>query len=129
MEIAGGKRGKKFVRGYVELPWRSNGGWTEATGCTTAGAICTCAPVQNPRERPQVLPAYGLQDSRKEQRDPKIKSNSNTMYLQITLGEDHGSGHFYLAKTRTFLLCVDTRLRVCASAWHARRIQRQSLLS
>jgi hypothetical protein len=29
------------------------------------------------------------------------------MYLQITLGEDHGSGHFYLAKTRTFLLCVD----------------------
>jgi hypothetical protein len=34
------------------------------------------------------------------------------MYLQITLGEDHGSGHFYLAKTRTFLLCVDMRKRV-----------------
>ena len=33
------------------------------------------------------------------------------MCLQITLGEDHGSGHFYLAKTRTFLLCVD--MRVC----------------
>jgi hypothetical protein len=31
------------------------------------------------------------------------------MYLQITLGEDHGNGHFYLAKTRTFLLCVDTK--------------------
>ncbi len=30
------------------------------------------------------------------------------MYLQTTLGEDHGRGHFYLAKTRTFLLCVDT---------------------
>jgi hypothetical protein len=30
------------------------------------------------------------------------------MCLQITLGEDHGSGHFYLAKNRTFLLCVDT---------------------
>jgi hypothetical protein len=30
------------------------------------------------------------------------------MCLQITLGENHGSGHFYLAKTRTFLLCVDT---------------------
>jgi hypothetical protein len=29
------------------------------------------------------------------------------MYLQITLGEDHGSGHFYLARNRTFLLCVD----------------------
>ena len=46
-----------------------------------------------------------------EQRDPKTKSNPNTMYLQITLGEDHGSGHFYLAKTRTFLLCVDTMTR------------------
>ncbi len=42
-----------------------------------------------------------------EIRDPKTKSNPNTMYLQITLGENHGSGHFYLAKTRTFLLCVD----------------------
>jgi len=30
------------------------------------------------------------------------------MYLQITLGEDHGSGPFYLAKTRTFLLCADS---------------------
>jgi len=25
------------------------------------------------------------------------------------LGENHGSGHFYLAETRTFLLCVDTK--------------------
>jgi len=31
------------------------------------------------------------------------------MYLPSTLGEDHGSGHFYLAKNRTFLLCVDTK--------------------
>jgi hypothetical protein len=30
------------------------------------------------------------------------------MCLQSTLGEDHGSGHFYVAKNRTFLLCVDT---------------------
>jgi len=29
------------------------------------------------------------------------------MCLQITLGEDLGSGHFYLAENRTFLLCVD----------------------
>ncbi|HTD20712.1 MAG TPA: hypothetical protein VK667_14400, partial [Ktedonobacteraceae bacterium] len=42
------------------------------------------------------------------QRNPKPKSNPNTMRLQITLGEDHGSGHFYLAENRTFLLCVDT---------------------
>jgi hypothetical protein len=30
------------------------------------------------------------------------------MWLLITLGESLGGGHFYLAETRTFLLCVDT---------------------
>jgi hypothetical protein len=30
------------------------------------------------------------------------------MCPQIILGENLGSGHFYLAKTRTFLLCVDS---------------------
>src|SRR5580693_3839065 len=79
----------------------------EATGCAIEGAICTCAAAQNPRERPQVLAAYGLQDLRNKYRNPKTKSNPNTMCLPNTLGEDHGSGHFYLAKTRTFLLCVD----------------------
>src|ERR1700691_4737890 len=89
----------------------------EATGCATAGATCTCATAQNPRERPQVLPAYGLQDLRNKHQDPKTKSHPNTMRLQITLGENHGSGHFYLAKTRTFLLCVDTASR--AGLWGA----------
>src|ERR1700679_551481 len=79
----------------------------EATGCATAGAIYTCGTAQNPRERPQVLPAYGLQDLRNNHQDPKTKSHPNTMRLPITLGENHGSGHFYLAKNRTFLLCVD----------------------
>src|SRR5882762_6020969 len=32
------------------------------------------------------------------------------MWLPITLGESLGRGHFYLAETRTFLLCVDTNL-------------------
>src|SRR5580704_12357674 len=80
----------------------------EATGCVIEGAICTCATAQNPRRRPQVLPAYGLQDLRDNHQNPKTKSHPNTMCLQITLGENHGSGLFYLAKTRTFLLCVDT---------------------
>src|ERR1700686_3508512 len=80
----------------------------EATGCATAAAICTCAPAHNPCGRPQVLPAYGLQDSRTRPRDPK--SNPNTMRLLSTLGGSLGSGHFYLAKNRTFLLCVDTNL-------------------
>src|ERR1700694_5674998 len=79
----------------------------EATGCATAAAICPCAPAHNPCGRPQVLPAYGLQDSRTRPRDPK--SNPNTMCLLSTLGGSLGSGHFYLAKNRTFLLCVDTQ--------------------
>src|ERR1700683_2542671 len=98
-----------FVQGCVELRSRSNGGWMEATGCATAGAICTCAPAQNPRERAQVLAAYGLQDLRNNHPDPKTKSNPNTMCLQITLGENHGSGHFYLAQNGTFLRCVDRK--------------------
>src|SRR6266436_2658188 len=67
-------------------------------------------PVQNRCGVPQVLPAYGLQDLWNEHRNPKTKSNPNTMCLQITLGEDLGSGHFYLAENRTFLLCVDMKI-------------------
>ena len=67
---------------------------------------------------PQVLPAYGLQDLRNEQREPKTRSNPNTMCPQITLGENHGSGHFYLAENRTFLLCVDTGIeRACQDSF------------
>jgi Helix-turn-helix domain len=44
--------------------FRSNGGWTEAIGCATEAAICTCGPAQNRYGHPQVLPAYGLQDLR-----------------------------------------------------------------
>src|SRR5208282_6431066 len=36
------------------------------------------------------------------------RSKPNTVRRPITLGGNHGSGHFYLAKNRTFLLCVDT---------------------
>ncbi|HKV61097.1 MAG TPA: hypothetical protein VJO16_04230, partial [Candidatus Acidoferrum sp.] len=82
---------------------------TEATGCATEGDICTCAPAPNRHGVPQVLPAYGLQDLRNEPRNPKTKANPNTMCLQSTLGGDLGSGHFYRAENRTFLLCVDTR--------------------
>src|SRR5579863_5960713 len=81
----------------------------EAIGCATTDAICTCTTAQNPCGSPQVLPAYGLQDSRNKHRDLKTKANPNTTCLLSTLGESHGSGHFYLAKNRTFLHCVDTR--------------------
>ncbi|MGB6846086.1 MAG: hypothetical protein WBE09_14420, partial [Candidatus Acidiferrales bacterium] len=58
-------------------------------------------------------------------RNPKTKSNPNTMCLPITLGGNHGSGHFYLAQNRTFLLCVDTTTdresagssRITAKSW------------
>src|SRR5208337_733210 len=109
MENAGGYCGKKSVRDFVERRWRSNGGWMEATGCATGAAICTCGTAPKRCGRPQVLAAYGLQDLRNKHRNPKTKSNPNTMCLPNTLGEDLGSGHFYLAKNRTFLLCVDRR--------------------
>ncbi|MFZ0910168.1 MAG: hypothetical protein WA766_06980, partial [Candidatus Acidiferrales bacterium] len=49
--------------------------------------------------------------------NPYPDSKPNTARLPITLGESHGSGHFYLAKNRTFLLCVDTtKLRRESSA-------------
>src|ERR1700719_2464357 len=35
------------------------------------------------------------------------------MCLPITPGGNHGPGHFYLAKNRTFLLCVDTHSGRC----------------
>ena len=61
-----------------------------------------------PIEGCEVLPAYGLQDSRNKKPDPKPKVNRNTMCPPSPLGEDHGTGHFYFAKNRTFLLCVDS---------------------
>ena len=42
-----------------------------------------------------------------QNRNPKPKSQSIASRLPITRGEKVGSGHFYLAQNRTFLLCVD----------------------
>src|SRR6202050_198469 len=89
-----------FAQGCVELRSRSNGGWMEATGCATAGAICTCAPAQNPRERAQVVAAYGLQDLRDNHPDPKTKPSPDLMCLHAALGESNESGHFYLADSK-----------------------------
>src|ERR1700693_2350561 len=77
------------------------------TGYASAGATSACAIAQHPCDRPQVLPAYGLQDLRNEEQKQKTKSNPNTMCLLSTPGGNRGTGHFYLAKNRTFLLCVD----------------------
>ena len=79
------------------------------TGYASAAAISACAIAQHPCDRPQVLPAYGLQDLRNEEQNQKTKSNPNTMCLLSTPGGNRGTGHFYLAKNRTFLLCVDTK--------------------
>src|SRR5271154_5850975 len=122
MEIAGGCPGKKSARGFVERRWRSNGDWMARTGCVSAGAICTCAPARTRCDR-QVLPAYGVQALPIKKQSPPTESNLNTMCLPITLGENHGSGHFYLAQTRTFLLCVDTG-EVALWAWRVENINR-----
>src|SRR6202790_3321344 len=111
MATAGACHAKKSAQVFGVARWKSNEDWMARTGYASAAAISGCAIAQHPGDRPQVLPAYGLQDLRNEHQDPKTKSNPNTMCLQITLGENHGSGHFYLAKTRTFLLCVDTTRR------------------
>ena len=97
-EVCAGLRGAR---------WKSNGVWMARTGYVSAAATCACAIAQHPCDRPLVLPAYGLQDLRNEHQT-KTKSNPNTMCLRITPGGNRGTGHFYLAKNRTFLLCVDT---------------------
>src|SRR6266403_1104347 len=110
MEPAGACHAKKCAPVFAVRRWKSNGVWMARTGYVSAAATCACAIAQHPCDRPQVLPAYGLQDLRNEQRDPKTKSNPNTMCLLITPGGNRGTGHFYLAKNRTFLLCVDMNL-------------------
>src|SRR6266404_4753819 len=79
------------------------------TGCAFAAVTCLCCPARTHRDR-QVLPAYGLQDLPIKTQNPSRGSKPNTMWLPITLGESLGRGHFYLAETRTFLLCVDRYL-------------------
>src|SRR5438552_7717241 len=107
MATAGGCHAKKCVPVFGVRRWKSNEDWMARTGYVSAVAISGCAIAQHPCDRPQVLPAYGLQDLRNEHQDPKTKSNPNTMCLLITPGGNRGTGHFYLAKNRTFLLCVD----------------------
>src|SRR5450631_3841128 len=80
------------------------------TGCASAVGISACSTAQHPFV-PQVLPACGLQDSRNEEQNHYPKLNPNTMCPPLTLGGNHGPGHFYLAENRTFLLCVDTKCR------------------
>src|SRR6202034_376103 len=111
MVIAGGYPGKKSARGFVERRWNSNDGWMARTGCVSAAAISPCTRARTRCDR-QVLPAYGLQDLPIKGRNLPRQSNPNTMCLLITLGENLGGGHFYLAQIRTFLLCVDTDLLI-----------------
>src|SRR5437870_2093959 len=82
-----------------------------ATGCASAAAICRWWPAPPRRHHRQVLPAYGLQVLPIENRNPEPESKPNTLLLPTTLGGNRGSGHFYLAKNRTFLLCVDRPLK------------------
>src|SRR6266852_4872439 len=123
MASAGACHAKKCVRVCGVRKWKSNDDWMVRTGYASAAAISACAIAQRPCERPQVLPAYGLQDSRNEEQNQKTKSNPSTMCLLITPGGNRGTGHFYLAKNRTFLLCVDTKpvaKPVAPSPWHSR---------
>jgi len=52
-----------------------------------------------------------------ETQKTKSKSNPNITCLPVTPGEDLGSRHFYLAKNRTFLLCVDSQVPAVSNAF------------
>src|SRR5207244_11508972 len=90
----------------ARLP-KSNGSWTDATGCGFA-AVTRRYSLARRRRDLQLLPAYGLQELQIKNPNPKPRSKPNASPLPITLGGNLGSGHFYLAENRTFLLCVDT---------------------
>src|SRR5579872_3945436 len=77
------------------------------TGCASAVVTCRCIPARRRRGR-QLLPAYGLQESPIQNQKCLRRSKPNTFPRPITPGGKIGSGHFYLAGNRTFLLCVDT---------------------
>src|ERR1700675_1234457 len=121
MAPAGACHAKKCARVFAERRWKSNGVWMARTGYASAAAISACAIAQHPCDRPQVLPAYGLQDLRNEEQNQKTKSNPNTMCLLSTPGGNRGTGHFYLAKNRTFLLCVDSVAARCRGLETGRR--------
>src|ERR1022692_4588674 len=107
MAITGACHAKKSARVFAVRRWKSSDDWMARIGYASAAAISAYAIAQHPSNLPQALPSYGLQDLRND-RDPKTKSNPNTMCLPSTPGGNRGTGHFYIAKKRTFLLCVDT---------------------
>src|SRR6266702_3726204 len=86
------------------------GPWTVPTGCVFAAATCRYSLARRRRDL-QLLPAYGLQESQIKNPNPKPRSKPNASPLPITLGGNLGSGHFYLAENRTFLLCVDMAVK------------------
>src|SRR5438445_315867 len=88
----------------------SSGGWADPTGCVFAAATCRYSLARRRRDL-QLLPAYGLQDLQIKNPNPQPRSKPNASPLPITLGGNLGSGHFYLAENRTFLLCVDKSSR------------------
>jgi len=77
---------KKCARARGVRRWKSNDDWMVRTGYASAAAT---SRLRHSCDHPQVLPAYGLRDSRNKERDPKTKSksNPNTMSLLIALEE------------------------------------------
>jgi hypothetical protein len=94
-----GKLGRKSLRGTAGRSL-CGASWSCGRDRTAVGrkplvalpqtlSVCTCAPVQNRSGVLQILPAYGLQDLWNDHRNPKNKSNPNTMCLQITSYSTH----------------------------------------
>ena len=115
-EFVGVYHGRKSAPDCGVQRWKSNDGWMALTGYASGNAICACGSARNRHLSSQVLPAYGLQDLRSEKSNLPRSSNPNTMCLPNTLGENLGGGRFYLAKKRTFLLCVDMSKTACCQS-------------
>src|SRR6267378_3890583 len=73
MATAGACHVKKSARVCGVRKWKSNDDWMVRTGYASAAAISGCAIARHPCDRPQVLPAYGLQDLRNKTARAKNK--------------------------------------------------------
>src|SRR4030095_1849457 len=87
METAGACHAKKCAQVFAARRCKSNDDWMARTGYASAATISACAIARHPCQRPQVLPAYGLQDSRNKPYNPQRKANPNTMCPRSPLEE------------------------------------------
>jgi len=86
MAPAGVCRATTSVLGCVVLRRKTNEGSTARTDFVSAAGICRWWPVRGRRD-PQLLPAYGLQDSRIANQNPQQKQKPTTVPSRSSLAQ------------------------------------------